>query len=360
MNQAYSDLKAAWHLDKIDGLRGGSQIVPAQVQLILSDLCNQDCHFCAYRMSGGFSSEQFGENGNHNPNRKIPTAKALEILGDCATLGVKAVQFTGGGEPTVHPDHLAIFEHAQDLGLDTSLVTNGVLFRPGWDRVLPKMKWVRVSIDAGTSEEYAKVRRVKPEFYAQATGHVAILAAEIAKQRTDCTLGVGYVVTRENWSDLASGVELLREAGAHNVRLSAMFSTEGAAYYDGLLEPIRAEIERAKALARPGFDVVDLFGNRIADLVQHAPDYEFCGYQQFNMFIGGNLKVYRCCTTAYTKHGEVGDLSKQTLASWFYGAEKQTAYASFDARSCHTCQFNGKNRVINYLKDQEPLHVNFV
>src|SRR6185436_2555124 len=43
---AYSDLKAAWHLDKIAALRSGKQIVPAQVQLILSDLCNQDCHFC--------------------------------------------------------------------------------------------------------------------------------------------------------------------------------------------------------------------------------------------------------------------------------------------------------------------------
>ena len=357
---AYSDLKAAWHLDKIADIRKGHQIVPAQVQIILSDLCNQDCHFCAYRMSGGFSSEQFGEGGNKNPNRKIPSAKAIEILDDCASLGVKAIQFTGGGEPTVHADHLLLFEYAQNLGLETSLVTNGVLFRDGWEFSLPKMKWVRVSIDASSPEMYAAVRRVKPEFYEIALSHVTALAAEIKKQGTDCFLGVGYVITRENWANAYEGIRRIRDTGAHNVRLSAMFSTEGAAYYEGVESSIRAEIDKIKSLATPEFSVVDLFGDRINDLVQHAPDYDFCGYQQFNMFVGGNLKVYRCCTTAYTRHGEVGDLTNQSLSSWFYSQEKQSAYADFNARTCTTCQFNGKNRVIAYLKDSGPIHVNFV
>ena len=361
MNAAYSDLKAAWHLDRIESLRDGDQIVPTQVQLILSDLCNQDCHFCSYRMSNGISNEQFaGPNGEKNPNRKIPTEKAMEILNDCASLGVKAIQFTGGGEPTVHPDHMALFEYAQTLGLDTSLVTNGVLFRPGWEAVLPKMKWVRVSIDAGTPEEYARVRRVKPEFYGVALAHVAQLAAEIKKQGTDCLLGVGYVVTRENWSDAYDGVRIIRATGAANVRLSAMFSTEGASYYDGVYDDIKAEIERIKQLETPEFAVIDLFGDRIADLVQHAPDYDFCGYQQFNLYLGGNLRVYRCCTTAYTKHGEVGDLTNQSFAKWFYSQQKHDAYANFSARSCSLCQFNSKNKVISYLKDEQPTHVNFV
>lgn len=360
-NSAYSDLKAAWHLEKIDELRQGAQIVPPHVQLILSDLCNQDCHFCSYRMSNGLSSEMFAdENGNRNPNRRIPTAKAVEILDDCSLLGVKAIQFTGGGEPTVHPDHLLIFEYAQNLGLETSLVTNGILFREGWESILPKMKWVRVSIDAASPDEYARVRSVKPEFYATALGHVTMLAAEIGKQGADCLLGVGYVLTPENWADAYEGVRLIRETGAANVRLSAMFSTEGTKPYEGIYDDIRAEIDKIKTLEQPGFAVIDMFGNRISDLVQHAPDYEFCGHQQFNVYIGGNLRVYRCCTTAYTRHGEVGDLTNQRFASWFYSQQKQAAYENFNAKSCSVCQFNGRNRVIDYLRGEQPLHVNFV
>jgi len=360
-NTAYSDLKAAWHLDRLAAMRRGEQVVPAQVQLIISDLCNHDCHFCAYRMSGGFSTEQFAdEDGNKNPNRRIPTEKCIEIIDDCATLGVGAIQFTGGGEPTVHPDHLTIFAYAQERGLETSLVTNGCILRKDWELILPKMKWIRVSIDAGSSEEYARVREVKPEFFQRALGNVNKIAEQIRVQGTDCLLGCGYVVTRENWRDLYEGVHLIRQSGAHYVRLSAMFSEAGAEYYDGVYDEIKWCIKDCKTLETDTFKVVDLFGDRISDLQQHSPDYGFCGYQQFNCYVGGNLKVYRCCTTAYTHHGEVGDLRDQRFAQWFYSQEKQDKIATFDARSCKTCQFNNKNRVIGYLVGEKPLHVEFV
>jgi hypothetical protein len=44
-------------------------------------------------------------------------------------MGVKAVQITGGGEPTAHPRHADIFRAVLDRGLDLALVTNGVLLR---------------------------------------------------------------------------------------------------------------------------------------------------------------------------------------------------------------------------------------
>jgi MoaA/NifB/PqqE/SkfB family radical SAM enzyme len=312
-------------------------------------------------MSGGFSTEQFAdEAGNKNPNRMIPLEKAMEIIAGCESLGVAAIQFTGGGEPTVHRDHLALFSAAQGFGLETSLVTNGVILRDGWEQVYPKMAWVRVSIDASSPDEYAAVRRVSPLMYGKALSNLARMAAEIDKAGSSCLLGAGYVITRENWENMNEGIQAIKATGCRYVRLSAMFSEKGSSYYEGLHDAIRFEIGRAKELEGERFKVVDLFGDRIHDLEQHAPDYEFCGYQQFNMYIGGNLKIYRCCTTAYTKHGEVGDLKDQTLVSWFHSQKKKDSYREFDARSCMTCQFNGKNRVINYLVGEPPLHVEFV
>jgi hypothetical protein len=222
------------------------------------------------------------------------------------------------------------------------------------------MAWVRVSVDASSPEEYAAVRRVSPLMYGKAMSSLARIAGEIDKVGSSCLLGAGFVVTRENWEHMNEGIAAIKATGCHYVRLSAMFSEKGADYYGGLIDAIRHEIERAKELEDERFKVVDLFGDRIHDLEQHAPDYDFCGYQQFNMYIGGNLKVYRCCTTAYTKHGEVGDLKDQRLVDWFYSQQKKDSYGQFNARSCMTCQFNGQNRVINYLTVETPTHVNFV
>lgn len=361
---AYSDLKAAWHLDAIATLRNGGQIVPRQVQLIISDLCNHDCHFCAYRSSAGFSSEQFGEDTGKgftmNPNRKIETWKCKEILDDCSAMGVKAIQFTGGGEPTVHPDHLEVFAHAQALGMQTSLVTNGALLRSGWHEVLPPMSWIRVSVDAGSADTYARVRRVSPRTYYKVLDNISQIRDRLEAVKSKCLLGAGYVVTRENWMEIASGCKALKNAGAPYVRLAGMFSTAGDEYYDGLHDEIRREIAKAVNLTGNGFKVVNLFDDRVSDLRQAAPDYTFCGYQQFNVYIGGNLKVYRCCTTSYTQHGEVGDLSNKRFVDWSNSEAKMRRYAEFDARTCNICQFNGKNRVINYLVDDKPVHVDFV
>ena len=86
MTEIYSALKAVWHTRDIEALRSGRGIVPHHVYLIISDLCNQDCVFCSYRSPKGWGSESFGaDTGNgftKNPDRMIPTEKALEILDD--------------------------------------------------------------------------------------------------------------------------------------------------------------------------------------------------------------------------------------------------------------------------------------
>jgi MoaA/NifB/PqqE/SkfB family radical SAM enzyme len=344
----FSALKPAWHTGRIEKLRAGHDIVPTHVQLIISDLCNQDCHFCAYRMSTGFSIEKFpDEKGNKNPARFIPTHKAKEILDDCAALGVGAIEFTGGGEPTVHKDHLEIIGHAQSLGLETGLVTNGVRLKD--DPVFHNLTWLRISLDAGKAETYEAIRVSKQ--WPKVIENLA-LAGSFAGPY----VGVGFVVTRENFREIVDACCVVKRAGIPYVRLSAMFSTDGADYYEGIREDIDRERVAAKMLQDDTFKVVDFFGDRVTDLDQGRPDYKFCGEQQFVLYIGGDQRVYRCCTNAYTTHGEIGDLRNQRFAEWI----KDTRRFDFDARSCHHCQFNEKNRVINFLLDPHPDHVDFV
>lgn len=343
-----SSFKPAWHIERIAQLRAGRDIVPTHVHLVLSDLCNQDCHFCAYRMDGGFSTANFAdEHGNKNPKRFIPTAKAIEILDDCARLGVGAIEFTGGGEPTVHPDCMAIIAHAQALGLQTGLVTNGVRLKP--HPALEQLTWLRVSLDAGTAATYERIRRSKAWDTVMAT-------LERVGQLKGPLVGVGFVVTLENAHELHAAALLVKAAGISYLRVSAMFSELGADYYKGRLNIINSERALARSVQDDAFKVVDFFDNRVGDLQQAAPDYRFCGEQQFVLYIGGDQKVYTCCTNAYTTHGEIGDLKAQSFADWL----KTHRRFGFDARSCHHCQFNDKNRVINWLLQDKPAHVDFV
>lgn len=349
MNE-FSSLKAAWHIERIADLRAGKDIVPTHVQIVMSDLCNQNCHFCAYRMDGGFATEKFADaEGNKNPNRMIPAAKVRELLDDCAALGVGSIEFTGGGEPTVHPECMELIRYAQGLGLETGLVTNAVRMKD--HPALHDLMWLRISLDAGNAETYERIRQSKA--WPKVMESLKMVGGFTGKRPY---IGVGFVVTRENYKELPEACRIVKEAGIPYVRVSAMFSTGGELYYVGIEEQIDEYRRQAKLLEDSTFKVVDFFSARIDDLKQKAPDYAFCGEQQFVLYIGGDQHVYTCCTNAYTKHGDIGDLSKQRFSDWI----KTHRRYDFDARSCHHCQFNSKNSVIAFMIDKAPKHINFV
>lgn len=350
----YNNVKALWHFDRITKMKNGLQIVPVHIHMIISDLCNQNCSFCAYRMDGGFSTENFGEDTGKgftmNPNRMIPKDRCFEIIRECSAMGVKAIQFTGGGEPTVHPYSNEIFNFAQRLGIKTALVTNGTKLPP--KEILERFQWIRVSLDAGSEEIYEKVRESKR--WPRVMENLELLG-----KLENPYVGVGFVVTKENFGGLSQACRIVKGFGLPYVRVAAMFSENGTDYYKAHFGLIRTEITRAKALESDTFKVVDLFGRRIEDLNLGIPKYSFCGYQQLTVYIGGDLNVYRCCTTAYTTHGQIGSLKNQSFRQW-WEKEAWDAYREFNAHSCHHCQFNAQNEILAQVVSNEPMHSEFV
>lgn len=363
----YSELKMAWHYSR----EGKLPDAPKQVQLILSDLCNQDCSFCAYRMSGYTSNELFvgdseqSKYGHNNPKRFIPYHRALSLLDEMKSAGVLAIQFTGGGEPTVHPDHYQIFGKALDLGLRCSLVSNGVKWSNNLiSKILPQFDWVRVSIDAGNEDSYAKIRRTPKKNWSKVWDHIGQLSlahieASIFKNLSRKTLGVGFVVTPENCGEIREFAKMARESGAHNARFSAMFSPENEKPYEDIWKSISLEIEMARhEYEGPHFKIHDNFGSRLEDLEQHSPDYNFCSYQYYTAYIGGDLQAYRCCVLAYNERGKIkgGDLKERSFSEFWASQERKDDLNALDAKGCERCQFNEKNRAMNYLLQPDPPH----
>jgi len=297
-------------------------------------------------MSAGLSTEMFGTAETHNPNRRITFEKAHEIIEDCNAMGVKAIQFTGGGEPTVHQNWETLIRFAQALFIDTALVTNGVNLRPKSPAIYG-LSWLRVSIDAGDPVTYAKLRRAPESQWTTAWKNIETIARVFAG-----TLGIGYVVTPENYTGIAACARLARDAGADNIRIGAVFSKEGLAFYGDGVRAILDHIQLAKEIETPTFKVMDLFGRRFSDLEGGSPKHPFCGYQYFTTYIGADLNVYRCCNTSYTKHGLLGSLKTTRFR------DLKPAWA-LDARTCTFCQFQGQNETINSALEK-PEHGNFV
>jgi MoaA/NifB/PqqE/SkfB family radical SAM enzyme len=174
-------------------------------------------------------------------------------------------------------------------------------------------------------------------------------------------IGVGFVVTPDNWREVLDAARLAQDLGADNVRISAQFSTDDEALFAGFHAECAILCREAEQLNNDNFTVINRFSEKIDDLKQKAPDYDGCGYQLLTTYIGADLNVYRCCVLAYNERGIVGSLKEQRLRDLWMSQARVDAMLDFDARGCDRCQFNTINRGLEYmLREDDPKHSEFV
>ena len=194
-------------------------------------------------------------------------------------------------------------------------------------------------------------------------------AAEIARQQTTCRLGVGFVVTRDNYRELKDAIALAKRLGADNIRISAAFTTEGADYHHPHADEVRAVIADQREIHQNGFTIYNNFGDRVEDLEGKHPDYGFCPIMNLQTYVAGDGNVYTCCINAYNLRGKIGSFLERGFKRLWDSEAKQAFFREFNASECPACMYNPKNHVMNTLiagpavqlpAAPPPEHVEFV
>jgi radical S-adenosyl methionine domain-containing protein 2 len=135
---------------------------------------------------------RFTDAGHDN----LPRTDMLAVVRELA-LGFERINFVGG-EPTLCPWLVETLQQARDLGLRTSLVTNGtkLLSAPTLrDDILSRVDWIGLSIDSGDADANRAIGRaygksvITPEELIELADHV---------HRAGVQLKVNTVVQRHN------------------------------------------------------------------------------------------------------------------------------------------------------------------
>ena len=129
----------------------------------------------------------------------------MEVTQDFIDLGVKAINWTGGGEPTVNPGLADAIKLAGSAGIRMGIFTNGTLLHK-WnlmETMVDNMTWVRFSIDAGTKETYNSIRRAKPNQDWDRMVENLTSLIEINKNKGNkIDIGVGFVITPDTYKEI--------------------------------------------------------------------------------------------------------------------------------------------------------------
>ena len=356
MSTVYNTIKLFHHHDKLADLISGDVSAPVHIRLKPTNHCNHNCWYCCYRNENLYLSERC------DIKDMIPQEKMREIVADFVEMGVKAVTFSGGGEPLIYPHIVETIESLLSGNIQVATLTNGSRLKDAVGQILARgATWVRISMDAANEETYAKNRRVSNNEFPRILKNIEAFAKA---KHAGCELGINYIVTKENYSDTYSFIKQMKDLGANHVKISeCVVSTEGAEnniYHDHYFNQVKEQIGKAaENLDDSSFKVIDKF---------HDFDDKFdkshtsCPYLQFCTIVAADQNIYTCHDKAYTDSGLLGSISEARFKTVWESEALQSLMKKLDpSRDCrHHCAVQGQNLLLlDYIRAHK-LHRNFV
>ncbi len=349
----YSHLKIFHHQDILQNLLKGERCSPLCIRIKPTNHCNHNCSYCHYRNS-------YLDLDEYNIQDQIPEQKMMEIVQDLADMGVKAVTFSGGGEPLLYPYIEEVMERLIAEGIELSVITNGSLLEGKKAELLAHAKWVRISIESCNDEQYCKIRGIKSGAFDKLCKNIRKFAR--IKDKT-CELGINVVVNNENYKEIRQIAELMKELGVNHVKYAPVVSNNTWDYHKSFKQQVTDELAKAQAdLTDESFRIIDLYTGDFSDSVIFQRQYHRCPVKEFTCVIAADSKVYYCHDKAYLSDGVVCDLKDISFKEGWYSRMVSNKFKQFDAvQHCNQhCVYDSRNQLINSFLDMDLNHVNFV
>ena len=334
MSDRFSDLRILrWH-DRISNILAGMNHDgeghlegPIRAAIDLTNLCNHDCPWC--------EPQKYREETVRDKRHTLPVDVALGVLEDLRLMDCKTVNFSGGGEPLLHPDFGTILRFAARAGFRTWVVTNG-RYIDKWAEDLALASHVRVSLDASTPAEHEAMHGAKAGEFVAICQNIRLLCKLKGPE-----VGISYIVADVNAST-ASFLRTLEFADSAGVDFI---------HFRPLSEPLRQRftgewadcVEEIELLSRKKYRVrVFIVGKRLEDVFTQR-EFSSCYAALTTAVIGANGDCQACCDERGKVYGNVNEQSFGSL--WLSQVHRQMATA-IEPKLCQRCLMCGFNRAV--------------
>lgn len=356
-NGQYSSLKIFHHKDILDKLKCGEKVLPLYIRIKPTNLCNHRCSYCTYGA---------GKKENRTVNRdvvsqtdQISWSKMQEIIKDIGEMGVKAITFSGGGEPLTYPKIIETVELVKEQSIDLSLITNGQLLKGKIAELFYDAKWVRISFDSPNETEYMKIRNVSKAAFQTVCKNIEKFSKNKSK---NCILGINFVISKENYQSVYKAADLVKKLGVNNIKFAAVLSNEKN-YHMPIKDAVIAQIHQAqKDFSSEYFHIVNNYENDYTDKNFVAQTFSKCYTCRFITVIAADSKVYFCHTRAYDSKAVIGSLEKQSFRELWSSEMTAGKFEQLDPkRDCQNfCVYEERNKLIEDYYNVDYNHINFV
>lgn len=309
----------------------GKNPSPVLVEIDPSNACNHGCYFCI--SSYIHLPESVGL--KTYDKSVMPKDILMNVCKSMINMKVKAINWTGGGEPTVNPHLKDAIRYIKDNSdIQMGMFTNGTLLDKHdlFETLVDCMTWVRISVDAGTENTYNTVRRTKAnQNWQKMVSNVETLIEVNNRKGKKIDIGVGFVITPDSYKEI--------------VDFAKFFSKYDLTYCQYKPEIVNRERENGKQreihfwkndvnplLEEAKYILGDKFqinGYKLNDL-ENDPhffgrNYKKCFGSQIQPCIGADGHVYVCTNHRGYKEYSYGSLYEKSFEEIWEDIETRNA-----------------------------------
>jgi GTP 3',8-cyclase len=327
--------------DRVLEFLQGKNPAPVLVEIDPSNACNHGCYFCISSYIHLPESK-----GLETFDRSImPRDVLLNVCQDMVDMGVRAINWTGGGEPTINPafkDALEFVGNNSDIKM--GIFTNGTLM-DRWDlfdAFVNNLTWARFSIDAGTKETYNSVRRTKGnEGWDKMVVNLTTLIETNKQAGNKIDIGVGFVITPDTYHEIVDFAKFFVDYDLEYCQFKPEIVNrereDGVQrerdFWYNQVDPL---LEEAKNILGEKFQIN---GYKLSDL-ENDPElygrrYKKCLGSQVQPCIGADGHVYVCTNHRGYKQYSYGSLYDSSFKEiWGNIKKKQEVMHQIDDVEC--------------------------
>ncbi len=327
------------HLGRVKELMETGDTLPLVMEIDLTNTCIHKCPNCHL-------------SGNRFINSSLTFDFIKRVIDQTAPF-LKAVVFTGGGEPLCNLETTKAIKYAASKKLSVALISNGGLLDEEKARVIADCcEWVRISIDAYDKKDYAKIHGMDKKHLEKVWHNVGLLVKAKKKSHKKCTVGVAYLVNKENCKNMIKFAEKAKKIGVDYCQFRP-FHYSKFNFLNSLSEVKKIENDKFQIMAS------------MQRIVKEEGDFDMCLGDYFRTVLAADGHLYPCCFTRGRKEFRLGNLAKNDFISIWKSVRKKKIFKNKlktqNAPYLHLCRMDYLNKLLWTIYQSKNLkHKNFV
>jgi len=356
MGLLYTKTKIFHFKDKLDTLPEASNNIasPIQVRIKPTNVCTHNCWYCAYKAD----NLQLGK--DMKKRDYIPKEKMMEILDDMIEMDVKAVTFSGGGDPFYYPYLLEAVKKLFRSPVKFAALTNGAGLHGEIAEVFSHHgTWLRISIDGWDDKSYSFYRGVRKGEFTKVIKNME----NFKKIGGKCFLGISLIVDKKNAPHVFESIKMLKDIGVDSVKISPCIPSENIDennnYHKAVFKEVEEQTKEAfEELSGNNFEIYNSY--HLLD-EKYKKDYTWCPYLQILPVIGADLNIYPCQDKAYNlQEGLIGSIKEMRFKEFWFSNKNKFFKINPSIHCNNHCIANSKNELILEYLNADNEHIGFV